>query len=102
MSPMKCSNQQYALDLMAWKARDKELDRTVALKIPKRGGITADEQEFAESLRSLQVIHEESAGQAAASFRLPISWARTHLDHYPNIGDRVLAVGAMRAATIME
>jgi serine/threonine protein kinase len=28
-----------------WKARDKELDRTVAIKIPRAGAMTAEEQE---------------------------------------------------------
>jgi hypothetical protein len=40
-----------------WKARDKELDRTVAIKIPRAGGMTAEEQEkfFREARAAAQL-----------------------------------------------
>lgn len=42
-----------------WKARDKELDRTVAIKIPRQAGMTADEQErfFREARATAQLRH---------------------------------------------
>jgi WD40 repeat protein/ribosomal protein S27E len=42
-----------------WKARDKELDRTVAIKIPRHGGMTAEEQEkfFREARAAAQLRH---------------------------------------------
>jgi hypothetical protein len=42
-----------------WKARDKELDRTVAIKIPRQGGMTPDEQEkfFREARAAAQLRH---------------------------------------------
>jgi tetratricopeptide (TPR) repeat protein/tRNA A-37 threonylcarbamoyl transferase component Bud32/ribosomal protein S27E len=42
-----------------WKARDKELDRTVAIKIPRAGGMTADEEEkfFREARAAAQLCH---------------------------------------------
>jgi tetratricopeptide (TPR) repeat protein len=42
-----------------WKARDKELDRTVAIKIPRAGAITAEEQEqfFREARAAAQLRH---------------------------------------------
>ena len=42
-----------------WKARDKELDRTVAIKIPRQGGMTAEEQEkfFREARAAAQLRH---------------------------------------------
>jgi WD40 repeat protein len=42
-----------------WKARDNELDRTVAVKIPRAGAMTADEQEkfFREARAAAQLRH---------------------------------------------
>jgi tetratricopeptide (TPR) repeat protein len=42
-----------------WKARDKELDRTVAVKIPRAGAMTAEEQEkfFREARAAAQLRH---------------------------------------------
>jgi WD40 repeat protein len=42
-----------------WKARDKELDRTVAIKIPRAGDMTAEEQEkfFREARAAAQLRH---------------------------------------------
>ena len=42
-----------------WKARDKELDRTVAIKIPRAGGMSAEEQEkfFREARAAAQLRH---------------------------------------------
>lgn len=42
-----------------WKARDKELDRTVAIKVPLQGAMTADEQEkfFREARAAAQLRH---------------------------------------------
>jgi WD40 repeat protein len=42
-----------------WKARDQELDRTVAIKIPRQGGMTAEEQEkfFREARAAAQLRH---------------------------------------------
>jgi tetratricopeptide (TPR) repeat protein len=42
-----------------WKARDKELDRTVAIKIPRQGGMTPEEQEkfFREARAAAQLRH---------------------------------------------
>ncbi|HEX2476064.1 MAG TPA: serine/threonine-protein kinase, partial [Lacipirellulaceae bacterium] len=42
-----------------WKARDRELDRTVAIKIPRQGGMTAQEQEkfFREARAAAQLRH---------------------------------------------
>ena len=42
-----------------WKARDKELDRTVAIKIPRQGSMTAEEQErfFQEARAAAQLHH---------------------------------------------
>src|SRR4051812_24294885 len=42
-----------------WKARDKELDRTVAIKIPRAGDMTAEEQEkfFREARATAQLRH---------------------------------------------
>ncbi len=42
-----------------WKARDKELDRTVALKTPRQGAMTAEEQEkfFREARAAAQLQH---------------------------------------------
>jgi hypothetical protein len=42
-----------------WKARDKELDRTVAIKIPRAGGMTLEEQEkfFREARAAAQLRH---------------------------------------------
>jgi serine/threonine protein kinase len=42
-----------------WKARDKELDRTVAIKIPRQGGMSTDEQEkfFREARAAAQLRH---------------------------------------------
>ena len=42
-----------------WKARDKELDRTVAVKVPRRGGMTAEEQEkfLREARAAAQLRH---------------------------------------------
>jgi tetratricopeptide (TPR) repeat protein len=42
-----------------WKARDKELDRTVAIKIPRAGGMTAEQQEkfFREARAAAQLRH---------------------------------------------
>ncbi|MAT69732.1 MAG: hypothetical protein CMJ58_09430 [Planctomycetaceae bacterium] len=42
-----------------WKARDKQLDRTVAIKIPRQGSMTAEEQErfFQEARAVAQLRH---------------------------------------------
>jgi serine/threonine protein kinase len=42
-----------------WKARDKQLDRTVAIKIPRAGAMTAEEQEkfFREARAAAQLKH---------------------------------------------
>jgi serine/threonine protein kinase len=42
-----------------WKARDRELDRTVAIKIPRAGALTIDEQEkfFREARAAAQLRH---------------------------------------------
>jgi hypothetical protein len=42
-----------------WKARDKELDRTVAIKVPRQGGMTSEEQEkfFREARAAAQLRH---------------------------------------------
>ncbi len=42
-----------------WKARDKELDRTVAIKIPRAGDMTGEEQEkfFREARAAAQLRH---------------------------------------------
>jgi hypothetical protein len=42
-----------------WKARDKELDRTVAIKLPRQGGMTAEEQEkfLREARAAAQLRH---------------------------------------------
>jgi tetratricopeptide (TPR) repeat protein len=42
-----------------WKARDNQLDRTVAVKIPRQGGLTAEEQEkfFREARAAAQLRH---------------------------------------------
>jgi WD40 repeat protein/tetratricopeptide (TPR) repeat protein len=42
-----------------WKARDKELDRTVAVKVPRRGGMTPEETEkfFREARAAAQLRH---------------------------------------------
>jgi WD40 repeat protein len=42
-----------------WKARDKELDRTVAIKIPRHGGTVPEEQEkfFREARAAAQLRH---------------------------------------------
>jgi tetratricopeptide (TPR) repeat protein len=42
-----------------WKARDKELDRTVAIKLPRQGGMTAAEQEkfLREARAAAQLRH---------------------------------------------
>jgi serine/threonine protein kinase len=42
-----------------WKARDKELDRTVAIKIPRAGAMTGEEQEkfFREARAAAQLRH---------------------------------------------
>jgi serine/threonine protein kinase len=42
-----------------WKARDKELDRTVAVKVPRQGGMTAEDQEkfFREARAAAQLRH---------------------------------------------
>jgi tetratricopeptide (TPR) repeat protein len=42
-----------------WKARDRELDRTVAVKIPRAGQMTAEEQEkfFREARAAAQLCH---------------------------------------------
>jgi tetratricopeptide (TPR) repeat protein/tRNA A-37 threonylcarbamoyl transferase component Bud32/ribosomal protein S27E len=42
-----------------WKARDKELDRTVTIKIPRHGSMTSDEQErfFQEARAAAQLRH---------------------------------------------
>jgi WD40 repeat protein len=42
-----------------WKARDKELDRTVAIKIPRQGAMTPEEQEkfFREARAAAQLRH---------------------------------------------
>ena len=42
-----------------WKARDKELDRTVAIKIPRAGALTTEEQEkfFREARAAAQLHH---------------------------------------------
>jgi serine/threonine protein kinase len=42
-----------------WKARDKELDRTVAIKIPRQGAMTAEEQQkfFREARAAAQLRH---------------------------------------------
>ncbi|MEX2317579.1 MAG: protein kinase [Pirellulales bacterium] len=42
-----------------WKARDKELDRTVAIKIPRQGVMTTEEQEkfFREARAAAQLRH---------------------------------------------
>jgi len=42
-----------------WKARDKELDRTVAIKIPRQGEMTAEEMEkfFREARAAAQLRH---------------------------------------------
>jgi Protein kinase domain len=42
-----------------WKARDKELDRTVAIKIPRSGDMTAEDQEkfFREARAAAQLRH---------------------------------------------
>jgi tetratricopeptide (TPR) repeat protein len=42
-----------------WKARDKELDRTVAVKIPRQGGMSPEEQEkfFREARAAAQLRH---------------------------------------------
>ena len=47
-----------------WKARDKELDRTVAIKIPREGGMTSQEQEdfFREARASAQLRHPSIVG----------------------------------------
>jgi tetratricopeptide (TPR) repeat protein len=44
---------------IVWKARDKELDRAVAIKIPRAGGMTAEEQEkfFREARAAAQLRH---------------------------------------------
>lgn len=42
-----------------WKARDKELDRTVAIKVPRAGAMTSEEQEkfFREARAAAQLRH---------------------------------------------
>lgn len=42
-----------------WKARDKQLDRTVAVKVPRAGGMTSEEQEkfFREARAAAQLKH---------------------------------------------
>jgi WD40 repeat protein len=42
-----------------WKARDKELDRTVAIKVPRAGGMSSEEQEkfFREARAAAQLRH---------------------------------------------
>lgn len=42
-----------------WKARDKELDRTVAVKVPRHGALTAESQEkfFREARAAAQLRH---------------------------------------------
>lgn len=42
-----------------WKARDKELDRTVALKVPRQAGMTAEQTEkfFREARAAAQLHH---------------------------------------------
>ena len=42
-----------------WKARDKQLDRTVAVKVPRRGDMTAEEQEkfLREARAAAQLSH---------------------------------------------
>jgi serine/threonine-protein kinase len=42
-----------------WKARDKELDRTVAIKIPRQGAMSAEDQEkfFREARAAAQLRH---------------------------------------------
>jgi WD40 repeat protein len=42
-----------------WKARDRELDRTVAIKIPRHGGMSAEDQEkfFREARAAAQLRH---------------------------------------------
>lgn len=42
-----------------WKARDKELDRTVAIKIPRQAGMSAEDQEkfFREARAAAQLRH---------------------------------------------
>ena len=42
-----------------WKARDKELDRTVAIKIPRQGSMAPEEQErfFQEARAAAQLHH---------------------------------------------
>ncbi len=47
-----------------WKARDKELDRTVAIKIPRAGGMTGEEQEkfFREARAAAQLKHPNIVG----------------------------------------
>lgn len=42
-----------------WKARDRQLDRTVAVKVPRQRGITAEEQEkfFREARAAAQLNH---------------------------------------------
>src|SRR4029453_17203019 len=42
-----------------WKARDKQLDRTVAVKIPRQGDMSAEEQEkfFREARAAAQLRH---------------------------------------------
>ncbi len=42
-----------------WKARDKELDRTVAIKIPRHGSMSAEEQDrfFQEARAAAQLHH---------------------------------------------
>ena len=44
-----------------WKARDKELDRTVAIKIPRQGCMTPEEQEqFFREARAVAQLHHPS------------------------------------------
>ena len=47
-----------------WKARDKELDRTVAIKIPRAGDMTSEEQEkfFREARAAAQLHHPSIVG----------------------------------------
>jgi eukaryotic-like serine/threonine-protein kinase len=58
-----------------WKARDKELDRTVAIKIPRARGMTVDEQErfFREARCSRSIAsseyHERPRGGARRGTR---------------------------------
>jgi tetratricopeptide (TPR) repeat protein len=46
-----------------WKARDRELDRTVAIKIPRQGGMTGEQQEkfFREARAAAQLRHPNIA-----------------------------------------